>query len=420
MEAHETEPSVLDHQKYVRWCALATARSLSAAEISELEQHLAACADCRCAYAQYHALAATAIPLLAKNYHALEDAGTWDNTRVRAHLLAQVAQAPTRRVLPHPARVRGRNRTAMAAMAACLSLALLVTGFWAGRDRVSRSPLVAALDAERARLMTETSVLEARLTEARAAGRTVQNDAELKQTQIAGLQTELGALETRLRKLNASYGKQVERIRALAQERDASVLELRAVQQDYREAQEERGHLRTQHGEAVLRAAALESEVRSLSEQLHNRDRVLEDQQQYLASDRDIRELMGARQLYIADVFDIDNTGRTRKPFGRIFYTRDKSLVFYAFDLDRAPKLKNAGSFQAWGGKDYGAERPLSLGVFYMDNEANRRWVLRFDDPAKLAQINAIFVTVEPNGGSVQPTSKPFLYASLRHLPNHP
>jgi hypothetical protein len=129
---------------------------------------------------------------------------------------------------------------------------------------------------------------------------------------------------------------------------------------------------------------------------------------------------MGARQLYIADVFDIDNAGRTRKPFGRIFYTRDKSRVFYAFDLDQAPSLKNASSFQAWGLKPSRSEKPFNLGIFYMDNEANRRWVLRFDDAAKLAQINAIFVTVEPNGGSAKPTAKPFLYASLRQTPNHP
>jgi anti-sigma-K factor RskA len=55
-----------------------------------------------------------------------------------------------------------------------------------------------------------------------------------------------------------------------------------------------------------------------------------------------------------------------------------------------------------------------------MDNEANRRWALRFDDPAKLADVDAIFVTVEPNGGSNKPTGKPFLYASLRKLANHP
>jgi hypothetical protein len=55
-----------------------------------------------------------------------------------------------------------------------------------------------------------------------------------------------------------------------------------------------------------------------------------------------------------------------------------------------------------------------------MDSESNRRWVLRCDDPKQLAEIDAVFVTVEPNGGSVKPTSKPFLYALLRKVANHP
>jgi hypothetical protein len=142
--------------------------------------------------------------------------------------------------------------------------------------------------------------------------------------------------------------------------------------------------------------------------------------ERYLASDRDVRELMGARQLYIADVFDIDSSSRTRKPFGRIFYTQDKSLLFYAFDLDRQQDLKNADSFQAWGGKGMEMGKPLNLGIFYKDSESNRRWVLRFDDPKELAEIDSVFVTVEPRGGSQKPTGKPFLYTLLRKEANHP
>jgi anti-sigma-K factor RskA len=56
-----------------------------------------------------------------------------------------------------------------------------------------------------------------------------------------------------------------------------------------------------------------------------------------------------------------------------------------------------------------------------MDSESNRRWVLKTDNPDVLAQINAIFVTVGPKGGSAKPTGKPFLEAYLHTLPhNHP
>jgi len=166
-----------------------------------------------------------------------------------------------------------------------------------------------------------------------------------------------------------------------------------------------------------------ESRITELSAASHDQDRRLHDNEQYLASDRDIRELMGARKLYIADVFDVDSGSKARKPFGRVFYTQNKSLIFYAFDLDKEPGIKNAGAFQVWGQRDAELSekpRPLNLGILYMDSEANRRWALRLDDPKQLAEIDAVFVTVEPRGGSQKPTGKPFLYALLRKEANHP
>jgi hypothetical protein len=62
----------------------------------------------------------------------------------------------------------------------------------------------------------------------------------------------------------------------------------------------------------------------------------------------------------------------------------------------------------------------MNLGILYMDNESNRRWIMRFDDPKQLTEMGAVFVTVEPHGGSQKPTTKPFLYALLRKEANHP
>jgi len=56
----------------------------------------------------------------------------------------------------------------------------------------------------------------------------------------------------------------------------------------------------------------------------------------------------------------------------------------------------------------------VDLGFFYVDNASKKRWYLRFDDPKALAQIDAVFVTVEPNGGKPQPSNKPLLFAYLR------
>jgi hypothetical protein len=181
--------------------------------------------------------------------------------------------------------------------------------------------------------------------------------------------------------------------------------------------------LRADHDRYSLHTSSLESELTELRASNKDQERRLKDDEQYLTSDRDIRELMGARKLYIADVFDVDSDSHTRKPFGRVFYTQSKSLVFYAFDLDHQAGVKNASVFQVWGQKDFqsnGQSHPMNLGILYMDSESNRRWVLRSDDPKQLSEIDAVFVTVEPHGGSQKPTGKPLLYALLRKEANHP
>jgi hypothetical protein len=189
---------------------------------------------------------------------------------------------------------------------------------------------------------------------------------------------------------------------------------LQLVRDQLKAAQDERQRF-------FLRAASLETQVEHLSLQVRERDEAAQRSEQYLASDRDVRELMGARQLYIADVFDVDPQGRTKKPFGRVFYTKGKSLMFYAFDLDQEPGYRSAKAFQAWGRSVSGQSTAVSLGVFYLDSETNRRWALKFEDPKVLEEINALFVTVEPKGGSKQPTNKPFLLAYLHTATaNHP
>jgi hypothetical protein len=58
--------------------------------------------------------------------------------------------------------------------------------------------------------------------------------------------------------------------------------------------------------------------------------------------------------------------------------------------------------------------------MFYEDNVSKKRWVLKFNDKKTLDQIDAVFVTVEPHGGSERPTGKPLLFAYLKVAANHP
>ncbi len=170
----------------------------------------------------------------------------------------------------------------------------------------------------------------------------------------------------------------------------------------------------------ALRVTSLENQIHFMSQLLKDKDATIDEQQRFLASDRDIRNLMGARDLYIAEVYDVGGNGKRRKPYGRVFYTKGKSLIFYAYDLDQQPGVKEASTFQAWGLRGPDRNAALNLGVMYVDNSTNKRWVLRFDDPEALQKVNAVFVTVEPNGGSPAPRGKQVLFAYLGEEPNHP
>jgi hypothetical protein len=208
---------------------------------------------------------------------------------------------------------------------------------------------------------------------------------------------------------------------AIAQQRAELVQKLEAAHSQSAALQQKFEALTQQSAKEVAGVKGLEAKVKDLTRLLEDREASLNQQEELLAHDRDIRELMGARDLYIAEVYDVGDNGRTRKPYGRVFYTKGKSLIFYAYDLDQqqARRVQSA-AFQAWGRRGTDWKQALNLGIFYEDNASKKRWVLKLDNPHTLAQIDAVFVTVEPNGGSEQPSGKPFLFAYLQLNPNHP
>jgi hypothetical protein len=214
--------------------------------------------------------------------------------------------------------------------------------------------------------------------------------------------------------------KSEEEKKGLALERDRLAQELAAGEQTLRAAEKRLNTLDRERSDYVIHSATLEAKVAELSGTLNDKERMTSEQQELLAKDRDIRELMGARDLYITEVYDVARTGETEKAFGRVFYTKGKSLIFYAYDLNDQPGLKQAKTFEAWGRRGPEWTQAFKLGMFYEDNMAKKRWVLKFNDKKTLEQIDAVFVTVEPKGGSERPTGKPLLFAYLKAAANHP
>ncbi|MGB8062250.1 MAG: hypothetical protein WCF26_10170 [Candidatus Sulfotelmatobacter sp.] len=214
---------------------------------------------------------------------------------------------------------------------------------------------------------------------------------------------------------NADAGRQ-----ELIQQRTEAEQKFNAAQLSARALQTKLDSIAEKSSQDANRAATLDAKVNELTNLLHQRDAAVDQQQELLAHDRDIRELIGARDLYVVEVYDVARNGATQKPYGRVFYTKGKSLIFYAYDLDQQTIAKNASTFEVWGRRGPDREQAFPLGIFYEDNAAGKRWVLKLDDPKLLAQIDAVFVTIEPNGRSRKPSGKPLLFAYLRVDPNHP
>jgi len=420
-----------NHEKFKELSALAGSGTLTPREWSQLESHLGNCEECREISLQYRILATQGIPAIAAAYTERQEPGSWDERVTWKKLLARV-RTEQRPVLEHvpiaaqPYVLRRiiTNLFAQAALAACL---VVTVGFGAYRLGVraqgAPSPVPVPPD-DRLQKLAEEKKSADELLAAQARKLVQLQEQSLREEQeLAKLRSALRALGDHSNELMAASTQSGRKLEEISQQRETLNTQLQDANQAYQNVRAELASLHAERERVLLRATALEAKIGELTAINRDQERRLKDSEQYLASDRDIRELMGARKLYIADVFDVDSGSRTQKPFGRVFYTQGKSLIFYAFDLDRQRGVVNASAFQVWGQKEtpQGEQAlPLNLGILYMDNESNRRWVMRFDDPQRLAEIDAVFVTVEPRGGSRKPTSKPFLYALLRNEVNHP
>ena len=437
-----TEP----HDEFLELCALSTSGELTEEEQTKLDEHLLVCATCRETIKQYESLVAHEIPAIAAKEAAetakhIDPGPGWSQQRAEATFLDRLAeqeQRPkntartepesnssngTRHVILFAGGSTWRNVWTMYAAGILLALALGVSVYQVGMRR--------GVDTAKATLpppvQHDLTPLEAQVSDAG-------HDREIALTQVAQRDRQIADLRKQLEKQSAEMAQtkiaqnqlasEVQNSNAgkddLAKRQAELEAKLAAAQGNVQTSQQKLDGLLKQSSEEQARAAQLAVTVGELTKELNDRNQALQQKDELLAKDRDIRELMGARDLHVAEVYDVARTGETQKPYGRVFFTEGKSLIFYAYDLDQEPQVKNASIFQAWGrrGPDWG--HALPLGIFYQDNASKKRWVVKLDDPKTLTQIDAVFVTVEPHGGSHKPSGKPLLFAYLKSEPNHP
>jgi len=235
----------------------------------------------------------------------------------------------------------------------------------------------------------------------------------MSEVELAKLKGQLAQLEDELTKRSADLDRSIEARADLDRQ-------LALAQANQQSLQAKLSLTSEQPPQGTPQALELKTQVRYLTAALADKNREIGEERELLQHDRDIRNLIGARNLYIAEIYDVAKSGDTQKPFGRVFYTKDKSLIFYGYDLDQQKGVRKASTFQAWGSHGADRQHAVSLGLLYQDDANQKRWVLKFNDAKTIAKIDAVFVTVEPDGGSAKPTTKPLLFTYLRLDPNHP
>jgi hypothetical protein len=418
-----------EHARFEELCALSAVGQITPAEYEALSDHMRECADCRDGYAGFADLTHAQLPMLAAEaadvshrsgiLAAIEDKRYKDRFAARAKAYGIEISRPssvTRRLLPSLANLQPSNRLVSVVVMAALLVAvgaLLHQLSGARQHEAAVSAHVNDLSGQNADLQKqvagllegkrdiETDLVKTNMTRSDLNARLAEVE-----RQLANASATIQALQTAA---NDSKGQTTQAQRELADAKQS----LSTVSQQFAE-------FRASHGNDEAATVAQQVQIADLSRRVKEQEEVIDKQQKLLSVDNDVRNLMAARSLHITDVFDVDGKGKKKSAFGRVFYTEGKSLVFYAFDLD-GPKLPNGKHFfQAWGQLASSSTSAVNLGIFYVDDPAQKRWMLKFDNPDVLQRLSAVFVTAEPHGGADRPTGQKLMYAYLGRDPNHP
>jgi hypothetical protein len=434
------------HEQFEELAALAVIGELSAPELEHLRSHLEVCSLCKEVHEGFANVALNDLGSAVAKYEADEES-RFDRHDVEAiqqlGRLRQRLQTGDSRLVglttPLTARAVPRNtdiklaprlpryvRAAYGIAAALILSATVATGiaFWRSAKAIS---------AERARSQQLQSVVDSLLQEKKDARADTDNSVlrslEQGQRERDALQKSLADSEARSEKLlsrESTSQEDLARVTAATEQlrqqlvaKDGDVDRFAKLQ---RESEVKLREALTELYQA--RQAPVQITTNGEAHDNANIDSAAQPSSDGKAtpgspSEVEARNLFGARDLHIVDVYDVTGDGKTKRTYGRVYYVEKKLLVFYAFDLENRQNHKR-GVFQAWGYREANLGKPLNLGLFSIDDNPTSRWVLTVNRPDVLSHIDAVFVTVEPPGGSNAPSGKKVLYANLVGPPNHP
>jgi hypothetical protein len=419
---------------YEELCALACIGELSSSEFEELKTHLAECAHCRELHADFHRISADDLGWVAVSQNhekeAVEVGEGLDEHALLNALLDRARQQRSGNISPPELAVaptkafslRSRlrivfdllRRPALSYGAVALLLCAVVG--------------VSSYRLREAQLSPSLSKLHREIDDWKNQARTHASEQERTSQLLARSETE----RDRLRK---SVDEAEIKFRQLQNEQKSLDSELARQRDQLNRQGDELVGAKAKENEKSKQMIALEARLHAATDQTEEQRRFAESlqarldrgQEQAVATpeaqgfgDIEAKQLFGARDLHIVDVYDVDAKGMTKRTYGRVYYVEKKLLMLYAFDLESKKHNRAPASFQAWGYRQPNQSKPESLGLFSMDDPSVNRWVLKVNNPRVLERIDAVFVTAETPSGSPSPTGRRILYANLAGPANHP
>lgn len=416
------------HKYFEELCALATLGDLRSSQAQELEAHLAECTKCTELSTDFLRIHRAVVEPVMRETEAIVESS---RERVRAAMWANIALAdgtlPKTRVLkpsdlswmgrskPRPGFPLWAGATAVA-MTACVAVS-----FWLGvrYDSAKHTAAAAASAPSSTRVIPPRPAVSTGTTDsvapdlrdqnvklAEALKEEEENNKQLQQ-KLSSDDQELSQAIAAENSLRETIGRQTAAVQSTEGELDLKKTALEQAQA-----------ANTSDGALI---ASLQIQVHDLSARLNTEATSLDQERDLLAHGREIRDIIGARNLHIIDVYDTDTSGATRKPFGRAFYTEGRSLIYYAYDLPQSKADEAKFSYVAWGENNNNKATVRKIGILFHDDQSQRRWSLNFSDPKTLKEINAVFITLERNDEDLsQPKGKRMLTAYLGTAPNHP
>ena len=423
-------------ERFEELAALATVGELNPLELERLRNHLEECPGCREMYTAFADVASNDLGVALADRESTKDAVLGDGTNSREHLaqfrsrlkteasrLRAVSKQTGADVRADNGSGKSHDRSqAYRRVVYGIAAAILLTVCVASGIAVWRTAKSVAVERMRSRDLQ--SVVDS-LQRNKSSEKAAPDDAFVRSLEES--QRERDILQESLEVSEAKNDELLAREKASQEKLTGAIATVEQLRQQIEANAGDRERLSKlqQESDAKLREALAELyQARQATVQAaregESQDASLETNVQPASpSEVEARNLFGARDLHIVDVYDVAGDGKTKRTYGRVYYVEKKLLVFYAFDLQNQQNHKQV-VFQAWGYREANVGKPLNLGVFAIDDSPTSRWVLTVNRADVLSHIDAVFVTVEPPGGSAAPRGKKVLYANLVGPPNHP